>query len=547
MVEFAARFILGTGVLLASGLLGRPSFDPAWRFVAFFIAYSAMGFALERRNMKNPGSAGIIAVLDSGVVAFLLSMSGLLPTFGLFALLPPAYAAFRYGSDPVSMAPIASAWILVASNFFGSGGWTTSLLVQAAGILGIGLLGARKPVVHIVKEVVEVESKGGPSEPLSQDYFDLREKYRELRDHSLDLERRTKRDRILVQLNETLTENGDDLEELAKKLRETLGVDGLTFHSMTQSRGTLVVQAVTGDVPTNLADTALRVPEFASEWQIKSSFSNLASALKSSEDSQHSHTTVLKIKGRIVGVVTIFDRIRHKVADTAETINDLSEALAALVRRTERTLADRRRTRQAETLHSLAVVTQGVDSAPSLCARIVRELAESLKPDHLSISMLEGEATTVLSQVGSTFRALDHMTFPMGDGVAGWVNQGHPEVLVSDARSSETMSRDIAIKQRIGSVMIVPILYEEGPFGFLTVTTNRVHGIDDAMVETLRLSGAELGHALGRLAMESKKVFGLATPSEFFRSADLSLRPPCESWRPGCGPHSLSMGCSAEG
>jgi hypothetical protein len=136
--------------------------------------------------------------------------------------------------------------------------------------------------------------------------------------------------------------------------------------------------------------------------------------------------------------------------------------------------------------------------------------------------MLEGEATTVLSQVGSTFRALDHMTFPMGDGVAGWVNQGHPEVLISDARSSETMSRDIAIKQRIGSVMIVPILYEEGPFGFLTVTTNRVHGIDDAMVETLRLSGAELGHALGRLAMESKKVFGLATPSEFFKAVSHS-------------------------
>ena len=250
MFELISRVLFATTVLLVSGFTGEPPFETAWRAAAFFSTYSFFGYAMERRGVRNAGVSGLFAVADSAVVAILLASTGRMETFGFLTLIPPAYAALRYGSDAMAMAPITAGWMLIGANMFDGKGWTPVLLAQTLGVLTVGLLGGKRTQWIKVKELIEVPIQGAVDVPLPQDVFDLREKFRVLRDHTTEVERKGRRDRIIVQLaeaQESDTESG--LIAIGKKLQELLRVDGLTIHVFSQEADKLVVQTVAGSGP----------------------------------------------------------------------------------------------------------------------------------------------------------------------------------------------------------------------------------------------------------------------------------------------------------
>ncbi|MBS1723958.1 MAG: GAF domain-containing protein [Armatimonadetes bacterium] len=515
MFELVLRIGLATALLLVSGATGKPPFDIAWREAAFFAAYSFLVYALEKRGARNAGVAGLVAAADSAAVVLCLSASGLLEQLGFLALVPPAFAALRFGSDAVSMAPISAAWILIGSNLFGNPGWTPLALAQAAGVLAVGLLGARRERVVKVTEYVEVSHEGVESEPVPNEFFELREKFRVLRNHASDLERRSRRDRLTVQLTETNEEGLEGPVALAKRLREVLKVEGLTLYAYSQSLDRLIVQAIAGEVPNTVSDTAVDLPEFMSEWQLRERLNATLHALKTPDQASQSSTVVLKERGRIVGMVAMFDGIPSRLEEACDLLKEASEIVARLLKLMNTRQEETRRLRQSELLYTVAATCQGADSPSTLAQRVVRELWETLRLDHLSVQFLDGGDLAVAAHQGARSQLLEVLTFPSGPGLEGWIAAGGPEVVLPDARDDERVPKQESLKRRIGSFVAVPLSFNESVYGVLCAFTHRVLGVEADTLETIRLVAAEMSQALGRIENGHRDASGLASPLEF--------------------------------
>lgn len=516
MFELIVRTVLAIAVLVVSGMGGPLPFDTTWRVSAFFAAYSFLAFVMEKRDLRNPGVSGLVAVADSAVVAYVLAAAGRMETFGFLCLIPPAWAVLRFGADAMAMAPIVVAWLLIGSNLFGGKGWTPVLLSQSAGILVIGLLGVRRERVVKVTELIEVPTDGPLPAQVPHEYYDLRDKFRTLRDHASELERKGRRDRWAVQLAEAVESEGEpSLTALAKKVQELCDVDGLTLYAFSQTTDRLVVHGVAGDVPASAKDTAFEIPEFLGEWQLKERLTSAVQAIKSPENVAHSGTVLLKNRGRIVGMLALFDASKAKLADACDSVKDSAEAIAKIIRLQLQRDDEKRRLRQAEILYNVAATSQGADDPASLASRICRELWETLRLDHLSIGFVEGQELVIAASQGANFKFLDSVPFGQEKGFAGWLQAGGPEVVMLDARDDERFPREEALKKRIGSVVLVPLAFSEEVYGYMSIGSHRVHGIDSSTLEILRIVAAEFSHALGRIVNGHREPDGLATPSEF--------------------------------
>lgn len=516
MFELIVRVVFATAVLLVSGMTGEPPFDTAWRTIAFFSTYSFFGYAMDRRGVRNAGVSGLFAVADSAAIAVLLASAGRLDTFGFLTLVPPAWAALRYGSDAISMAPITAAWLLIGANLFDGPGWTPILLCQTLGVLTVGLLGARRIQWVKVKELIEVPAAEPAEAPMSQDVFDLREKFRVLRDHSAEVERKAIRDRIIVQMMDTFESDPDaGLVGAAKKLQEALRVDGLTIYAYDQDADQLTVNSVAGNVPVVARDTAFSLPSFVGEWQLKDRLEKSILAMKTPEDVWSTSTLILKDRGRIVGVLGLFDASRQRLADCLDTAGTIAESLARMIRTSAGREATRIRLRQTELLYQIAGLCHGSDSPPSLASRVVRELWETVRLDHLSICFVSEGESSLAAFKGANMSAFDYVTLPTGHGFEGWQAAGGPELVLLDARNDDRMDRADALKQRVGSFVLIPLMFDDEPYGYMTAMTNRVHGIDAQTLDVLRVVGSELGQAIGRIEHGHRDPAGLTTPAEF--------------------------------
>ncbi|MBS1713641.1 MAG: GAF domain-containing protein [Armatimonadetes bacterium] len=513
MVELAVRIALATALLLVSGTTGRPTFDLSWKSAAVFTTYSFFAFLLERRGMRNAGVSGLVGVADAAVVVFLLSATGHADTFGFLALLPTAYAVARFGADALAVSPLVVAWLLIGAGLFGGPGWTPSVLIQACGVLGLGMLGARREKTVRIVEYVETVAEGPASEPIPAEFFELREKYRTLRQHASEIERRSKRDHVTARLVGGNQAEGLSLASLANRLREIFGVEGLTLYALDDSLDLLVVRAASGDVPVAVSDSSFPVPEFVSEWQLRDRLTDAVKALKTPENAQQTATVVLKDCGRIVGLLALFDGVKTKVSDAAESARDASEAIARFLKGATARDRETKRLRQSELLYMIASTVHGAETATTLSHRIAREVWESLAVDHLSIEFFGHRGAR--SVQGSAFPLIASMSFDEGTGLEGWKSSGGPEIVIDDARQDDRAPRETALKHRIGSFFAVPVRHDGETVGIITTGTHRAQGVDADAIEAVRIVAAELGQAYGRAEGSSPGPGGLATPIEF--------------------------------
>lgn len=518
MLELFVRIAIATAMLIIPGTTGLISFEPTWRIAAFFATYSFLAYVMERRGMRNSGVSGLFGVADSGVVALILAEAGLLQSLGFAVLLPAAWTAFRFGSDPIAMAPMVSGWMLIGANLFNGPGWTPMIMSQAALTLGIGLLSGRKPKTVKVREIVEVRAENSDDNSNYHEYFELREKFRVLRDHASELERKGRSDRIFVLLNEVLEDSTQaNLGTMSNKLCEILRIDGLIIHSLNNNLGKLIVQTAAGELPSQIRDAAYDIPSYMGEWQLRDKLSAAMIANRLPEDSEHSTTIILKFRGRIVGTLSLYDKIKHRIAEAAEIANEIAEHLAKIVRAQDRSEESKKRLKQAELLYQLAGVGQGADSATTLCNRIIRELFDALRVDHLSIcSVTEGDAS-LLAQQGPNLNAIADLSLPSGNGIEGWLAALAPEIVVLDGRNDGRLDRTQVLKKRIGSLAICPVLINDTIYGYITASTNRVFGIDATTLESLRLISHELSQSLGRILNGHQDNSGLTMPGEFHK------------------------------
>lgn len=537
MFELIIRVVLASGTMALAGAMGKPNFDLAWRVSLFFAAYSYLLYVMEQRKARNAGVSGLAAVADSGILALVLADLGLIQQFGFLSALPLVIAFFVHRANAAMMAPLGASWLMVGTNMMTkTNAFTTEIMVQALGILLCGLvlqqsrtmLEERKtrraleeilrplepePEPTIAPTAIQIEAT-----PTTHDEAEeIKESFRALTDSARELEKRTKRDKACVLMIErTMRDKAKPYHAVAGTLLDQTGAEGLVLYAVSQYGDALVARATSGAVEHETEEAALELTGGQTDAALLERASSLVHVLREPEGKRKFANVIMKAKGRIVGLVTLFHHsaieLEASVRKCRETLDFVSEHISELVHYEQTT----RRLNEAELLYSIATMTVGAKTPEEIVGRVVRELWDTVSLDHLSAYFIEDGRSVLVAREGSDIEIMEEISFARGYGVSGWIESGAPFTSMPDARSDGRIATHAATKKRVGSLLIVPLEFGTTPIGYVVAATSRTAGTDLATTETIRVVCAEASHALAREALSGKGASGLTTPTNFY-------------------------------
>jgi GGDEF domain-containing protein len=537
MVELAIRWLVAAALVGTAAFADRPEWEIAWRVAAFGAALAVVVWVLDRRELRTPGPAAVVACADALMIAAAAGSADVLAQVGWLAAVPPLLATVRHRASPIAMAPIAAASLPAADNWFQAATPLAPLYGCAAAILVAGFVADRylSPTAIRAHEPSSTEpcesevtvplafaaASFAPSaeeaevlEPTA--YVDLRDRFRRLRDSYLDLQRRSTADRVAVQIYQAAHGPGENLaQRLARATQEALGVEGLTLYSAAQMGDAMTVRAAAGDVPAVIQGLTIPLGRAAGVGQLRGRADAYLRALLDDERKAEIASVILRDGTRLLGLITLNHRVPERLIEAAERAEAVAPILATLLREGHEAEQQRRRLREGELLYTIATVAHGAETAATLAARVVRELWEILSLDHVAVHVLDGEDSIMLASQGAALRLLDLLEFGAGRGLAGWIRSGAPEVALFDVREEGRCRPEEALRRRVGSFVLQPIQTGPEAYGFLVAATHAAGGLDLAETETLRVVAAELGHAMARLEGRDARREGIATPAEF--------------------------------
>lgn len=536
MFELIVRVVLASGVMATAGILGEPSFDVAWKAAIFFASYSYLLYMLGQRGLRNPGIAGLAAVVDCGVLAVFLADLGWLSNYGFMCALPMVLAYVRDKANAAMMSPLVASFLLVGANLVGGGNaFTPALLVQALGVLVVGVVLSQVRTARENKRermAAEAPNKAQDESPLpevpeqqienplqvdAQEYLEFRDSFRALTESARELEKRGRKDRSCVQLFEAaVRQSRAPFAAIAATIQDLTGAEGVVVHTVSHAGDALVPRGLAGNVDDVLGEASLTIARRATDNEIEAQAKSSIASIRDQASSSVFVCAALKVRGKLAGLLTLFHsnaiELEASTRRANETIDFLSELLSdQMVREGEN-----RRMKEAELLYTVATTTLGAASKASLACRVARDLVDAVKTDHLSIWTIEDGEARPLATEGTELQIVPEISFPQGKGVEGWLRSGGPLIKIDNARNDARVPSQEAVRRRIGSLLIVPLEFGTSPFGFLVATTGKPNGIDSGETETLRAVCAELSQALARLESGARGPEGLATPREFY-------------------------------
>lgn len=515
MIELSVRLVVAIGLLASALVLKQPSMPLAWELAAGFAAFSGLVYWAETKKLRNGGIAGFVAVLDAMFIATVAADAGQLENFGFLVLVPMVWATGRFGTDAASMSPLVAATVMVSSNFFERDGFTLPILFHTLGILVIGLLTNQAKVVlketqvpfEVLKEVPVGTERNGQ----------LESNYRTLKGHLEDLEKKARRDRTAMRVYVS-TQHSEEpyFGSLAKALAGACDVGGAAVYVYQKETRGMVFEGYSGSVPKSVRDMGLTIPSGLSDAQMRSRTEMQIRELIENASGAQVATVLLKDKGRLTGLIALFERSVHKLDEGLQTAQEASDALGSMVADEIKREDFQRRLRETEILYGVASVTIGADTPQTMMSRIVRELGETVRVDHLGVFFLDGTNAIPVATTGASNRLFEEIDFGADFGIAGWIEEDAQETLLLDALDDGRIEKITAIKQRVGSYLMVPLLVDGKPYGFLTASTHSTSGIDSAKQGTLRSVAAEANQALNRLVKPGQDPEGVMTPTEFY-------------------------------
>ncbi len=520
MVEFIFRIVASAALAGYCGWRQSPSFDVGWKLGAAMASIALMLLLLERRSLRAPNVSAIVAIIDIGVISYILASSGRLDYYGYVCFSPIVFAAVRHRANSALMAPLGASTIFCAGILAPKIPPLDHLAVLAGFIAVVGLLVRPMREIITVTEHIEVpvESDFNPEieHSPSRRYLELRDSYRSLRDAYRTLERRARKDRICSLLFDSGINQGEKtMASITNRMRELTGVTGLSLYTAAEYSDVMVVSAFSGELPDSMTTRSVPTGTAISETQLKQQFDMWLRAIRSTEDAPFSRSLVLKDKAKVIGVLCLSDpkpeNLQRAIDIAEEALPFVSRLLSLSMQQAEHG----RRMRQAELMYLVSSVCHGADSNISLASRFVRELWSSLSLDHLAVHFLDGRQSVIAASEGATAAIFDSIQFGTHAGVAGWLSSNYPEVVIYDTTADDRIEKKDALQRRVGSYVVLPLKYGAEPIGFMTAATHRVGGIDIHEVEILRTLAAELSQAFGRLEVEHSAASGMVSPREF--------------------------------
>jgi hypothetical protein len=521
MVELLVR--LGLSFVVAGGLwFARvQNATTLLKLTAVFGALAVMHAITEHRGLRKGLVALILGGLDAGLLLAGLALSGLVDSFGFACILPIVWISYRTRVSVQVLAPVTGAAILAAQLTLGLG--ITAYAGAQSALVVLLLLVLPQPTVEKVnphaawiemvrqeRETMWVDEVASPGE----DILALRENYRQLRDQYRDLERRSSKDRTIATVAELVgLPESAMYTKMAQRLRENLGVDDLAIFSASMDRNQMMVRAATPEFPREAGQQPLRVNLEQPDIKLLDA---LTQAIRghAGDETRKVRNVLLLGDARLVGMISLVDNSTEKLDEASSKLEDVSSFLAAWIRSTNTSFDSRQRAQTFEALYDLAIVGESAARPDKLANRALSTLQGAQRIDGASIYFIEDGEEVLAANEGARLYLLEAMSFAKGPGLQGWLAIGAPELWLEDARGDQRCDPEEASRRRIGSTLITPIYRSGQIIGFLTGSTHRMGGIDEATAESLRLVAGELSRAITRLD-EGKVTGGLLPQSEF--------------------------------
>ncbi len=517
MVELSVRLLVSGLLTFLCGWLAPGEFGFALGVAGVHAAVAGLANRLVARELVGPRTAAVLGWTDAALLAALVARFAPLglPTVALAGLpaLGPALAARLRGGPTILGAPVAPI-ALGGALSLERGGAYLALPLVACGLASLVLVagGGRAPAPSPAL-AGEPERPSGPSADEEDGaILELRLAFRKLRDAYRELERTSRRDRVLAGLGEAKAGgDGTLFARVAERLRKLSGADGLALYTVALYDDLFVVRAAVGELSPSQTGQPLEISARGAAASVREGADALLATLR---DGAPGTNVPLVHEGRVVGVLAATCANPDAVPKVAAVLEGAGAYVAALVVDGTRRESVERRLKETELLYGLATGTDGAAGRADAAARAVRDLKEILEADHVSVHLVEGDRLTPLASEGVRAPILEGMSFAGGAGIEGWVRTGAPEIAMPDVRGDARCSAEAALRARIGAFVAVPltILGEVG--AVLCAATSRVGGLDLPQIETLRAAGAELARRLGRPATEGEGD-GLLLPSEF--------------------------------
>lgn len=509
------RLVVAVAIFASAITIGKPELATGGMIAGGFAVFAGIVYWIELKKLRNSGIAGFVAVLDAMFIATTLAQIGELERFGFLVLAPMMWATGRFGSDAASMTPLVAATVMVSSNFFENDGFTLPIMAHTAGILIVGLLTNHAKVVlketqipvEVTKEVMVPGARNTQAE----------EGYRQLKDHVTELEKKGRRDRVAMRVYVASNQSDEPFAAtMADTLVDACEVGGIAVYSFDAHQRRMVAQTYSGLVPKALRDLAFPVPKELGDGQLKHHFEQRLLALRDPASEIQIATVLLKDKGRLLGMLAIFDKNLVKLDTGARVAADAAEALGPMVAADRRKEDFARRLKETEILYGVASVTLGAETPQSLVSRVVRELGETIRLDHMAVFFVDGEDALQISSFGASNRLFDEISFAGGLGLEGWLDIGAPELFLPDTLDDDRIDKATAIKRRVGSYLMMPLKVAGRVYGFITASTHSASGVDQAKHSTIKAIAEETSQALTRLVEPGSETGGLMTPPEFY-------------------------------
>lgn len=402
MFEFGARILLAGGFVLFAGTSGLCGFPLALGVSAVFASLALAAYALEHRGLYDGSYAGLHAGFEASVIALVLVDAGRAESLGFLALVPYAWAASRRGA-PWAVGGFAVALALVAGyGIFHRSDPPPALLVQAGGVLLLGLaLAAKATEAAPIAEVVASPDA------------DLRGRFRALREAYSVLEERSSNDAYTAAIARATT-----ADAMAQSVRDATSAGGAALFAPVDDGWQAVGRA--GTVP----------KEFEAPF-------------RNARTVQEGGATLLFSAGKPVGAVWLPDEARDGLASVSETLAvRLSDRMEAETERRKRRAAELRIT-----------LIEGGDSPDA----VARAVASILGANSVEFGALGPFGAMPLGRYGPPCALPEALRHETGPGLAGWAAAGAPMVWIADARADERVDGTTALRARTAALALVPL------------------------------------------------------------------------------------------
>jgi diguanylate cyclase (GGDEF)-like protein len=184
----------------------------------------------------------------------------------------------------------------------------------------------------------------------------------------------------------------------------------------------------------------------------------------------------------------------------------------------------------------------GSDQDPGqTLARISELLCELLDADACSVMLLDGERRRLLAKAAYGLRTerMHRITFPVGQGVAGWVVERGEPALIADVAEDPRFVVIEGARTPIVAMACVPIEARGERVGALTATSGRAGAFAEHHLELLRFIARTIALDVQNIRLHKVAVTDVLTGA--YNREFLAQRLPVEVERAQAGDQTLSL------